>query len=130
MRSVEQLREALNGGKPTVLHVYADQRHFFGGWMLDLAQDVRLAHVHVFTVNNDVIERLRVRRFPMFIILDGFGGTTSYSPGGWDFMNLAESVRQAVTEAVPYTEKVPQLRSEADLDRFLKVHPAGSGKPR
>lgn len=129
-RSVDQLREALHSGEVTVLHVYADQRHFFGQWMLDCAQDVKLAHVHVFTVEEGLLQRLHVKRFPMFIILDGVGGMHSYVPTGWDFLNLADAVRQAVTEFVPYTERIQTLRNEADLDLFLKVHPTGSAKPR
>jgi len=130
LRTVDQLRDALHRGEATVLHVYADQRHFFGGWMLDAAQDLRMAHVHVFTVEQGVLDRLRVKRFPMFIILDGAGGMHSFHPSGWDFLNLADAVRQAVTEVVPYSENIALLRSEADLDKFLAVHPVGSGKPR
>lgn len=130
LRTVDQLRQAMHSGEATVLHVYADQRHFFGGWMADLFQDVKVAHVHVFTSEEGVLTRLRVKRFPMFVILDGVGGTHSYQPSGWDFMNLADAVRQAVTEVLPYTERIQQLRSEQELDRFLQVHPAGSAKAR
>jgi len=45
-------------------------------------------------------------------------------------MNLADAVKQAVTEVLPYNERVTQLRSEAELDTFLRVHPAGSSKAR
>jgi len=129
-KTVDQLREALNGGEAIVLHVYADQRHFFGGWMADLHQDVKIAHVHVFNCEEGVLQRLRVKRFPMFVILDGVGGSHSYIPSGWDFLNLADAVRQAVTEVLPYNDRVQPLRSEAELDKFLRVHPVGSSKPR
>jgi len=93
-------------------------------------QEVKISHVHVFTVEQEVIDRLRVKRFPMFVILDGVGGIHSFHPSGWDFLNLADAVKQAVTEVLPYNERVAQLRSEAELDRFLQVHPAGSAKAR
>lgn len=130
LRTVDQLREALHSGEAMILHIYADQRHFFGGWMAEVVQEVKMSHVHVFTVEQGVIDRLRVKRFPMFVILDGVGGIHSFHPGGWDFMNLADAVKQAVTEVLPYAERVAQLRSEAEYDRFLQVHPAGSAKAR
>lgn len=130
VQTVEVLRAFLNSGEASVLHVYADQRHFFGGYMTDLAQDVKMGHVHVFTSDERVLQTLGIKRFPTFVILDGSGGVSSYTPSGWDFLNLADAVRQAVTEVLPYRDRIPMLRSELELDNFLKLHPAGSGKPR
>lgn len=130
LRSTEQLRQAQDGGEPVVIHVYADQRHFFGSWMHNLGTDVKLMHVNVFTVDEEVLSRLQVRRYPVFIILDGHGGTQQYMPSGWDFFNLGDSVRSALLQVVPYFDAVAPLRSEAELDDWLYLKLAGSSGPR
>eukprot|EP00928_Gymnodinium_smaydae_P029324 TRINITY_DN22111_c0_g1_i3.p1 TRINITY_DN22111_c0_g1~~TRINITY_DN22111_c0_g1_i3.p1 ORF type:complete len:561 (+),score=108.28 TRINITY_DN22111_c0_g1_i3:47-1729(+) len=128
--TVSQLQKAMDSGEVFVLHIYADQRHFFGGWMHELARDVTLLHVNVFTVEEGVLHRLRVRRFPLFMVYSGRSGFEQYMPGGWDFMDLAGAVRSVVLQAVPYGERVQRLYSEADLDNFMRLHPAGSAQPR
>lgn len=66
----------------------------------------------------------------MFVICDGFGSSSQYVPSGWDFLNFAEAVRSAVTERLLYNERVQPLTSESELDNFLRLHAAGSSKPR
>jgi len=39
-------------------------------------------------------------------------------------------VRSAALEALPYADRVPELHTEAELDAFLRLHPAGSSRPR
>jgi len=130
LSTVDQLRQVMEGGEPVVIHVYSDQRHFFGGWMHEVAEDTKMVHVNVFTVDEGVISRLQVRRFPMFVLCSGDGMSRQYIPGGWDFFNLADAVRSAVLEVVPYSDRVPPLRSEAELDAFLRLAPMGSSGPR
>jgi len=130
LTTVEQLRKVQEGGEPVVIHVYSDERHFFGAWMSELAQDVKIAHVNVFTVEEGVIHRLQVRRFPAFVICDGHGNSQQYIPGGWDFMNLGDAVRSATLQVLPYFDTVAPLRSESELDDWLKLHAAGSSGPR
>jgi len=130
LTTVQQLRQVMDGGEPVVIHVYSDQRHFFGGWMHEVAEDIKIVHVNVFTVEEGVIHRLNVKRFPVFVLCSGDGVSRQYLPGGWDFFNLADAVRSAVLEVVPYSDRVPALRSEADLDAFLRLSPKGSSGPR
>jgi len=130
LHTVAQLNEILDGQEPVAIHVYADQRHFFGQWMAEVSEDVKLVHVNVFTVEEGVLHRLRVRRFPMIVICDGFGSSSQYVPSGWDFLNLAEAVKSAITEVLLYGQHVQPLRSEAELDAFLRLHTHGSSKPR
>lgn len=130
LHTVDQLNKILDGQEPVAIHVYADQRHFFGQWMAEVSEDVKLAHVNVFSVEEGVLHRLRVRRFPMFVICDGFGSSSQYVPSGWDFLNFAEAVKSAVTEVLLYSQQVQPLRSEAELDTFLRLHAQGSSKPR
>eukprot|EP00931_Biecheleriopsis_adriatica_P058742 TRINITY_DN3504_c0_g1_i2.p1 TRINITY_DN3504_c0_g1~~TRINITY_DN3504_c0_g1_i2.p1 ORF type:complete len:646 (+),score=152.64 TRINITY_DN3504_c0_g1_i2:62-1999(+) len=129
--TVEQLFEVLKMGEPCIIHVYSDQRHLFSDWMFGVAEEVKLMHLNVFTAEEAVLQRLRVRRFPMFVITPGKGGQFQhYFPSGWDMFNLADSVRSAVLEVVPYEERVLPVLTEAALDDFLRLHPLGSSKPR
>jgi len=130
LHKVEELNEVLYHGEPLIIHVYADQRHFFGGWMNEVAKDIKMLHMNVFTVDEAVLHKMRVKRFPGFIIGDGLGNTHTYFPSGWDFVNFAESVRSYVTEVVPYDEVISRFTTEVELDNFIKLHPAGSSKPR
>eukprot|EP00930_Biecheleria_cincta_P097109 TRINITY_DN88839_c0_g1_i1.p1 TRINITY_DN88839_c0_g1~~TRINITY_DN88839_c0_g1_i1.p1 ORF type:complete len:640 (+),score=108.61 TRINITY_DN88839_c0_g1_i1:32-1951(+) len=129
--TLEQLVKILKTDEPCIIHVYSDQRHLFSSWMVEVAAEIKLAHLNVFTAEEAVLQKLRIRRFPMFVITPGSGGQFQhYMPSGWDFFNLADSVRQAVLEVVPYSDRVTPLYSEAALDAFLRLHPAGSSKPR
>lgn len=127
--TLEQLQKVQDLEEPVLIHVYADQRHFFGGWMQEIADDVKLMHVNVFTVEEAVLTRLRVRTYPIFALLGG-RQVQLYRPNGWDFLNLADSVRQQMLQVLPYFDRVTPIQSEADLDHFLKLHPAGSPKAR
>mmetsp|Transcript_83442 Transcript_83442/g.232746 ORF Transcript_83442/g.232746 Transcript_83442/m.232746 type:complete len:645 (+) Transcript_83442:45-1979(+) len=130
LNNMQTLLEVLESGEPALFHIYSDQQHFFGSWMNDVSEDFRLFHVNVFTVEESVLHRLRVRRFPMFVIGTGTGQTHQYMPSGWDFLNLPDAVRSAVLEAVPYDNRVRSLYSEADLENYLQLHPLGSSSLR
>lgn len=129
--SLSRLAEILSMNEPYVIHVYSDQRHYFGQWMNEVAQEVKLAHLNVFTAEEDVLQRLGVRRYPMFVITSGGGGHwQTYFPHGFDFFRLGESVLQVVLDTVQYTDLVTPLHSEAALDDFLRLVAVGSSKPR
>jgi curved DNA-binding protein CbpA len=130
LTSLQHLQEVLSSRQAFVIHVYADQRHFFGGWMNDFVNDVKLLHINVFTVEEAVLTRLRIKRFPMFVLCTDTGSTQSYFPSGWDFMNLAEAVKSSLVQVMPYTDRIERLSSEADLNKFMMLHPEGSAKPR
>lgn len=130
IRTMEQLQKIMEDQEPWLIHVFADQRHFFGSWMLAVAADVRIAHVNVFTVEEAVLKRLHIRRYPTFKISSGDGMVHEYMPHGWDFLNLDGAARSAVLESLRYSDRVTELRTETDLDRFIRLHPAGSSKPR
>jgi len=131
LKTASQLNEILYGGRPAVIHVYADQRHFFGSWMVELVGgDVKLFHLNVFTVDESILQNLRVRRFPLFILCTGQGNSHQWMPSGWDFLNIVEAVRAALVEVLPFEEKVQLFHRSQDLDTFLKLHPQGSSKPR
>lgn len=126
-----QLTKIIDMDEPCVIHVYSDQRHYFGQWMFEVAQEVKLAHLNVFTADEAVIQRLGVRRYPMFIITPGSGRPHQvYFPHGFDFFHFGDSVRQVVLETVSYSDRVTLIQSEAALDAFLRLHPEGSSKPR
>jgi len=129
IRTMEQLQRIIEDSEPCLIHVFADQRHLFGSWMLAVADDVRIAHVNVFTVEEAVLKQLHIRRYPTFKISSD-GMVHEYMPHGWDFLNLAGAVRSAVLDSLRYSDRVTELRTEADLDRFIRLHPAGSSKPR
>lgn len=128
--TLTQLEEILSSGEAWVIHVYADQRHFFGGWMHEVAGDIKIAHVNVFTVEESVLSRLNVRRFPIFCICPGTSSVHQWLPSGWDFLNFGGAIRSALLDVLPYSDRVTQLRSETELDNFLRLHPAGSSRPR
>lgn len=129
--SWSQLSQLMEMDEPCVIHVYSDQRHYFGQWMFEVVQEVKLAHLNVFTADEILLQRLGVRRYPMFIITPGGGRQHQmYFPHGFDFFHFSDSVRQAVLETIPYSESVTPLHSEAALDAFLRLHPHGSSKPR
>jgi len=131
LKTASQLNEILYGGRPAVIHVYADQRHFSGSWMVELVGgDVKLFHLNVFTVDESILQNLRVRRFPLFILCTGQGNSHQWMPCGWDFLNIVEAVRAALVEVLPFEEKVQLFHRSQDLDTFLKLHPQGSSKPR
>eukprot|EP00913_Durusdinium_trenchii_P000641 g594.t1 len=46
-----QLTKIIDMDEPCVIHVYSDQRHYFGQWMFEVAQEVKLAHLNVFTAD-------------------------------------------------------------------------------
>jgi len=99
--------------------------------MFEVAQEVKLAHLNVFTADEILLQKLGVRRYPMFIITPGGGRAPQvYFPHGFDFFHFSDSVRQAVLETLPYADRVTPLHSEAALDSFLRLHPHGSSKPR
>lgn len=126
-----RLSQLMEMDEPCVIHVYSDQRHYFGQWMFEVVQEVKLAHLNVFTADEILLQRLGVRRYPMFIITPGEGRPHQvYFPHGFDFFHFSDSVRQAVLETVPYGDSVTPLHSEAALDAFLRLHPHGSSKPR
>lgn len=129
IRTMEQLQRIMEDSEPWLIHVFADQRHFFGSWMGAVADDVRIAHVNVFTVEEAVLKRLHIRRYPTFKISSD-GMVHEYMPHGWDFLNLAGAARSAVLDSLRYSDRVTELRTEADLDRFIRLHPSGSSKPR
>eukprot|EP00927_Polykrikos_kofoidii_P078179 TRINITY_DN7502_c0_g2_i1.p1 TRINITY_DN7502_c0_g2~~TRINITY_DN7502_c0_g2_i1.p1 ORF type:complete len:675 (+),score=102.93 TRINITY_DN7502_c0_g2_i1:405-2429(+) len=128
--TVAKLNEVLHNGDLAVIHVYSDHRYLFGEWMRDLSEDVKLFHVNVFTVEEGVLHSLHVRRFPFFIVSSGHGSTQHYTPSGWDYMNLGESVRMAALQVAPYESRIQTITSEASLESFLNLHPEGSAKPR
>merc|ERR1712232_783564 len=68
--------------------------------------------------------------FPMFLLCSDTGSAHAYAPSGWDFMNLAEAVRSSLVQVMPYSDRIQRMSSEADLNNFMMLHPAGSAKPR
>ena len=56
---------------------------------------MKLAHLNVFTADEDVLQRLNVRRYPMFLMVPGLNGAYQpYFPHGFDFLRLSDSVLQ------------------------------------
>eukprot|EP00435_Cladocopium_sp_Y103_P038144 s86_g10.t1 len=49
--SWSQLSQLMEMDEPCVIHVYSDQRHYFGQWMFEVVQEVKLAHLNVFTAD-------------------------------------------------------------------------------
>lgn len=130
LTTLDQVQRILNSGEPCVIHVYADQRHFFGSWMFEAARSVKIAHINVFTVEENVLSKLHVRRFPTFIVGSGFGTSAQYTPSRWDFFNLADAALNAVMDVVPYADTVTLLGSETDYNDFVRLHAHGSSGPR
>eukprot|EP00929_Paragymnodinium_shiwhaense_P119212 TRINITY_DN91097_c0_g1_i1.p1 TRINITY_DN91097_c0_g1~~TRINITY_DN91097_c0_g1_i1.p1 ORF type:complete len:681 (-),score=129.31 TRINITY_DN91097_c0_g1_i1:83-2125(-) len=129
--NVDQLRKVLESSDPAIIHVYADQRHYFGHWMHEVAEDVRFFHINFYTVEERVLAALRIRRFPIFLLHGSAGSTLqAWGPSGWDFFNLADAAKSAVTESVNYKDRLEIISSPAQLDAFIALNPAGSSKPR
>mmetsp|Transcript_10189 Transcript_10189/g.22557 ORF Transcript_10189/g.22557 Transcript_10189/m.22557 type:complete len:634 (+) Transcript_10189:190-2091(+) len=126
----EQLRQVLTGGEIAVIHVFADQRHYFGPWMYELDKDVNLFHINVFTVEESVLRRLNVKRFPLFILCDGHRNHHQYQPSGWDMFDLLGTVRSAAVQVLPYMNLVAPLPRERDLEDWVRISPTGSSGPK
>ena len=98
--------------------------------------EVKLAHLNVFTADEDVLQRLNVRRYPMFIIAPGLNGLhQSYFPHGFDFLRLSDSVLQVgrplkalLSPETARNISAPSLTSYRDL--LTDLHGVGLQKPR
>lgn len=131
LTNAEQLDRLFERREQFVVHVYSDQRHFFGSWMTDFARDVKLVHLNVFTAEDSLLKELNVKRFPMFLICSGQDRYCHlYTPSGWDFLNLADALLSSVLEVAPYWDRIRPISSEADLDDFLTLRAEGSSNAR
>lgn len=124
--NMAQFQRNYKSGRPSVIHLYSDQSHYFGDWMNELMPDIEIVHINVFTVDEEVLDTLKIRRFPLFLLCDGYGRALQYSPGLWDRLDLAGAVRSSLVNVLPYSEKVLSLRSEKALDSFLQLYDQGS----
>mmetsp|Transcript_47741 Transcript_47741/g.126317 ORF Transcript_47741/g.126317 Transcript_47741/m.126317 type:complete len:738 (-) Transcript_47741:103-2316(-) len=129
--TVELLKQMLEKSTKQLwlLHVYSDQRHFFGPWMAHLPEDVQLGHLNVFMADDGVLQRLGVRRYPMIMIVHG-GQAQPWAPSGWDYMNLVEAAMQVALRVVPYFDTVPAVESKAALEEFITWQKGGSSQLR
>mmetsp|Transcript_42944 Transcript_42944/g.100878 ORF Transcript_42944/g.100878 Transcript_42944/m.100878 type:complete len:648 (+) Transcript_42944:38-1981(+) len=132
LRDKDHFVELCRTGDPFLIHVHSNQRHFYGQWMFYVMEEVKIFNVNVFMATEDLIEILKVRRIPIFLICTGTSvHCHAYQPNGFDYLNMVDAMRNIVAQkAVPYDDWVHQIGSEAQLDKFLRLHTAGSSKPR
>jgi len=131
LRHKEQFLELARSGEAFLIHVHSNQRHFFGDWMLYVMDDVKIFNVNVFIASEDLIEVLQIKRIPIFLVCSGTSiHCHHYLPNGFDFLNMAEAMRNVVAQAVPYQNVVHLITSESQLDKFLTLQAVGSSKPR
>eukprot|EP00397_Hematodinium_sp_SG-2012_P010386 GEMP01010500.1.p1 GENE.GEMP01010500.1~~GEMP01010500.1.p1 ORF type:complete len:828 (+),score=167.29 GEMP01010500.1:55-2484(+) len=127
-----EVGKLLSNHEFVLIHVFYEEKHFFGGWMSLLPTNFALTHVNVLHVEDLLLEKLKITQYPCLIVLSthfGRHGRAEIVPRRKEKHLVQVIEHRAAQQLLDYEKIIVDVPFNRDAVRnFLDVHlPSDNG---